>query len=144
MKLLFVCTGNTCRSPMMARMFADYAAKVGFSCETDSAGMKGGGSPVNPKTVCALSARGLSAGEGVSKVFGEREAASDFVFTMTDAQRDELKAAYPSANIVSLSLFLGHDVPDPDGGDQAAYDATADIFESILGAVHDYVTAQKS
>ena len=49
MKITFVCTGNTCRSPMLARMFEDYAAKVGFECVTDSAGMKGGGSPVNPK-----------------------------------------------------------------------------------------------
>lgn len=139
MKITFVCTGNTCRSPMLARMFEDYAAKVGFECVTDSAGMKGGGSPVNPKAAHSLALRGLGAAEHVSKVFGEGEADSDFVFTMTEEQRDKLRAEYPSLRVECLSLFTGEDVADPYGGDQFAYDSTADLFEGILGAIHDYV-----
>lgn len=139
MKITFVCTGNTCRSPMLAAMFADYAAKVGFDCEVACAGMNGGGSPVNPKAAHTLAARGLSAEGHLSSVFGERDADSDFVFTMTDAQRDELASRYPSLRVESLSLFLGRDVEDPYGGDQAAYDAVADVFEGMLGKLHDHV-----
>lgn len=142
MKIVFVCTGNTCRSPMMQHMFADYARKVGFGCETASAGMKGGGSAINPKAAYSLSLRGIDAGEHVSSVFGDRLAAeADFVFTMTEEQRDELRARYPRLNAVCLSDFCGHDVADPYGLDQAAYDATADLFEEILPAVLDYVEA---
>lgn len=139
MKITFVCTGNTCRSPMLAAMFADYAAKVGFDCEVACAGMKGGGSPVNPKAAHTLAARGLSAEGHLSSVFGERDADSDFVFTMTEEQRDKLRAEYPSLRIECLSVFTGEDVADPYGGDQSAYDSTADLFEGILGAIHDYV-----
>ena len=95
MKVVFVCTGNTCRSPMMAAMFRDYAKKVGFDCEVDCAGMTGGGSPVNPKAAHSLAARGLSADDRLSRVFGEGEKDADFVFTMTDAQRDELRTRHP-------------------------------------------------
>lgn len=143
MKLVFVCTGNTCRSPMLAAMFADYAAKVGFECVTDSAGMKGGGSPVNPKAAQTLSLRGIQAASRLSKVFGGSEEDADFVFTMTDVQRDELAAKHPGMRVESLSLFVGSDVADPYGGTQEDYNAVADVFEGILGALHDHVTAGK-
>ena len=143
MKIVFVCTGNTCRSPMLAAMFSDYARKVGFDCETASAGMQGGGKSVNPKTEHTLSERGLSAEGHVSSVFGEREAEADFVFTMTDAQRDELRSRFPSATVESLSRFFGADIPDPYGGGQADYDAVADIFEGLMGKLHDFVTASR-
>ena len=131
MNIMFVCTGNTCRSPMLARMFADYARKVGFGCATDSAGMKGGGSPVNPKAACTLAARGLDSDGHISKVFGDAEAGwADFVFTMDEGQRDELRLRYPALRVECLSAFCGK---------QADYDATADIFEALLPAVLDFV-----
>lgn len=139
MKVVFVCTGNTCRSPMMAAMFRDYAKKVGFDCEVDCAGMTGGGSPVNPKAAHSLAARGLSADDRLSRVFGEGEKDADFVFTMTDAQRDELRTRHPDLFVESLSLFAGGDIADPYGGTQADYDAVADTFEGILGKVHDLI-----
>lgn len=144
MKVVFVCTGNTCRSPMMAAMFRDYAKKVGFDCEVDSAGMTGGGSPVNPKAAHSLAARGLSADDRLSRVFGEGEKDADFVFTMTDVQRDELRTRHPDLFVESLSLFAGGDIADPYGGTQADYDATADTFEGILGKVHDFMLLHSS
>lgn len=140
MNIMFVCTGNTCRSPMLARMFADYARKVGFGCAADSAGMKGGGSPVNPKAACTLAARGLDSDGHISKVFGDAEAGwADFVFTMDEGQRDELRLRYPELRVECLSAFCGSEIADPYGGTQADYDATADIFEALLPAVLDFV-----
>ena len=139
MKITFVCTGNTCRSPMLAAMFADYAAKVGFDCEVACAGMKGGGSPVNPKAARTLAARGLSAEGHLSSVFGERNADSDFVFTMTDEQRDEPASRHPSPREESPPLFLAGPVVDPYAGDPPPHHAAADAFEGILGKLHDHV-----
>lgn len=114
MNIMFVCTGNTCRSPMLARMFADYARKVGFGCAADSAGMKGGGSPVNPKAACTLAARGLDSDGHISKVFGDAEAGwADFVFTMDEGQRDELRLRYPELRVECLSAFCGSEIADP-------------------------------
>lgn len=140
MKITFVCTGNTCRSPMLAAMFADYARKVGFACETDSAGVTGGGSPVNPKTVNVLKSRGINASDGVSKVFDENLAeTSDFVFTMTKEQKDYICARYARAKAYALCDVCGKDIADPYGGEQSVYDALGDEFESMLGTILDFV-----
>lgn len=141
MKITFVCTGNTCRSPMLQAMFADYARKVGFECETDSAGVCGGGSPVNPKTVNVLAARGIKA-EGESKLFDDRLAAeSDYVFTMSESQRDDLKKRYPTLCVECLSALCGHEIDDPYGKGQEDYDATGELFEDLLAPVLEFVEA---
>ena len=69
---------------------------------------------------------------------------ADFVFTMTDAQRDELRTRHPDLFVESLALFAGGDIADPYGGTQADYDATADTFEGILGKVHDFMLLHSS
>lgn len=140
MKITFVCTGNTCRSPMLAAMFADYARKVGFACETDSAGVTGGGNPVNPKTVNVLKSRGINASDGVSKVFDENLAeTSDFVFTMTEEQKNYLLAQHADAKVYALCDVCGKDIADPYGREQSVYDALGDEFESLLGEILDFV-----
>lgn len=142
MKIVFVCTGNTCRSPMLQHMFADYARKVGFECETESAGIVGGGSAINPNAAHVLFVRGMNADSHVSSVFGDKLAEeADFVFTMTQEQCEGLRLRYPKLNVVSLSDFCGHDISDPYGLGQFAYDATADLFEEIMPAVLDYIEA---
>ena len=140
MKITFVCTGNTCRSPMLMAMFSDYARKVGFDCVTDSAGIMGGGSPVNPKTVCVLRARGIDVGDYTSKVFdGKLAEESDFVFTMTEEQKRYLSENYKNARVECLDLFGGNEVPDPYGMEQSAYDAVGDVFEGMLAGILEYV-----
>ena len=76
----------------------------------------------------------------ISKVFGDAEAGwADFVFTMDEGQRDELRLRYPELRVECLSAFCGSEIADPYGGEQADYDATADIFEALLPAVLDFV-----
>lgn len=141
MKITFVCAGNTCRSPMLMYMFRDYAKKVGFECETDSAGLMDGGSPVNPNTVAVLKSRGIDAANYVSKTFDDALAAqSDYVFAMTDALRDALLEKYPSCNVRSLSEVAGTEIADPYGMELAAYEAVGDAFEGMLDAVLSSVT----
>lgn len=143
MKVAFVCTGNTCRSPMLAAMFADYAAKVGFECEVASAGTDAKGEPVSAEAARVLAARGLSAGNRVSRLFDATDAQSDVVFTMTDAQRDLLAMRYPGMRVTSLSEFCGADVEDPYGKEGGAYDALADLFEGMLAPIHDSIVFLK-
>lgn len=139
MNVTFVCTGNTCRSPMLAFMFARYAAENRLDVNVDSAGIKGGGSPVNPHAVAALASRGI-AGEEVatfrSKAFDAESARRcDLVFTMTEEQKDELSERYPDLAVECLAEYAGKEIEDPYGKGGDAYEETANIFDGILGTL---------
>ncbi len=59
-RVLFVCTGNICRSPLAEVVAKTYAASVDLPIEAGSAGSLGiVGRPASPKMVRAASALGL-------------------------------------------------------------------------------------
>jgi len=131
--VLFVCTGNTCRSPMAEAIFRRMAAER-LGCETDevdgrgvvvaSAGLAAwGGGPASPAAVeAAGELRGdLSAHE--SQPLTEalvRQA--DVILTMTAAHRDAILAQFPdAAGRVSMLDPGRRDVIDPIGGPLETY-----------------------
>ena len=60
MKLLFVCTGNTCRSPMAQAIFTDMAKECGIDFVTGSAGLHAqDGTPASEYAVLACGETGL-------------------------------------------------------------------------------------
>lgn len=147
MRVTFVCTGNTCRSPMLAFMFGRYAAENGIEATVSSAGIKGGGSPVNPLAVAALARRGIGGDEVAafrSAVFDEETARlSDAVFTMTEEQKEFLLSRFPSAKAECLSCVAGKEIEDPYGKGEEAYEETAKIFDALLGKLGDRLRAYR-
>lgn len=136
MKILFVCTGNTCRSPMLMYMLRDYAAKTGLTCETDSAGFAVRDCAMNASAECALRARGIDCGGFVpKKLCADTASSADVIFTMDVVRRAELAAEYPDKTVISLSEISGKEIADPYGGGQSAYDALADLIESMLDKI---------
>ena len=145
MRVTFVCTGNTCRSPMLMFMFSRYAAENGLNAEATSAGVKGGGSPVNAFAVRTLAERGIS-GEAVenfrSVVIDEALVGqSDLIFTMTEEQKDFVSARFPHAVTECLSSLCGNEIDDPYGKGEEAYRKVADLFEGLLGKIAERVCA---
>jgi len=129
-RILFVCTGNICRSPtaegVMRALLKD--AGLGAQVEVDSAGTHGyhvGDAP-DPRTQEAALRRGYDlSGLRARKVSPADFARFDHVLAMDDGHLHLLRRMCPHEHRGKLSMFLDRDVPDP-------YYGGADGFEQVL------------
>ncbi|WP_091828317.1 low molecular weight protein arginine phosphatase [Propionispira arboris] len=129
-KVLFVCTGNTCRSPMAAVVLQD---KVKAECLTNeiyvsSAGLAAvPGSPAADNACAAVASLGLSLGSHKATALSMNMIeAADLVFTMTRQHRDAILRALPTAGrkVFTLTEYVEaaeEEITDPYGGDLSSY-----------------------
>ncbi|AJY74578.1 protein tyrosine phosphatase [Paenibacillus beijingensis] len=97
-RILFVCTGNTCRSPMAEAILRDKAKRRGLSVEVRSAGVSTmDGLPVSGNAAKTLSARGISHNGSSRAAREEMIGWADLVLTMTAGHKNALLHRFPSA-----------------------------------------------
>jgi protein-tyrosine-phosphatase len=137
--ILFVCTGNLCRSPMAAAFMNERLrwAGVGDFSASSAGTWASEGAPLPPHTRAVLAERGLEVGDHrAHNVTEEDMAAVSLVLAMARNHVEVLQLDFPAyADKVHLfSEFVGRrfDVPDPYGRSLAAYRQTADIIETVL------------
>lgn len=75
MKILFVCLGNICRSPLAEAIFIHKAKEQGLKVEADSAGFESfhRGDPADPRSVAVARAHGIDLNGHTARMFNARD-----------------------------------------------------------------------
>lgn len=139
-RILLVCTGNTCRSPMAETLLTAKIRQSGLAGDIMvlSAGLAGEGSlPASYGAVQAMAGRGLDvSGHCSRQLLPDYIEAADLVLTMTKGHKQAVQRliARNLDKVFTLAEFAGEhsDVDDPFGGDDAVYRQCADQLESLL------------
>ena len=144
-RILFVCLGNICRSPLAEGIFAHHAASAGLAVKADSAGTSGwhDGKPPHSNSIRAAKARGIDISRQVSRRIQPKDFIEfDLILGMDRSNVDEI-ARLSRANVgtAEVGLFLQYagmgarDVPDPWGGPEDGYDAVFDMIDAACPAI---------
>ncbi len=157
-RLLFVCTGNTCRSPIAQAIAERSVGRRGWDgVEIRSAGVSalpGGGASEWARVAAEWDGLSLER-HSSTPLDTELVAWANLILTMGRHHADTAEAFGGRGKVWMLSAFSdggehthGPEVPDPIGGDVQAYvecrEALEDLVEAALGRIDaDFLTPQK-
>lgn len=146
MKILMVCLGNICRSPLAEGILQEKAMKAGLNWQVDSAGTNGyhTGEPPHPLSIKVAELNGID----ISKQRSRRFIAADFeeydlLYAMAgDVLQDMRRIAKHNFDAKKVCLFLEvsfpkeeMDVPDPWSGPESHYHEVFEIIDRNCDAI---------
>ena len=133
-KVLFVCAGNTCRSPMAKCVFDKLASENGLDAEAICAGLHTqDGLPYSANSIEALDEIGIRLAGTSKQITTQMLEECDLVFGLTYSLSTSLVAAFPKFSDKIYRFPL--DVPDPFGGDIALYRRSLSRITEGIGKI---------
>ena len=150
MHLLFVCTGNTCRSPLAEVIARHLIADRGIADVTvGSAGTSAwADSPASDGALLVALEHGLNLGDHRSRPLSqELVSTAQLILTMGPHHLDRAEALGGTGRSWLLTDYAGgtpRPVSDPFGGDLDVYRATYVELERAIDAVLDRIVADRS
>ena len=145
-KLLFVCTGNTCRSPMAQVLFNSLAEEKGLDWRAESAGVAAiGDRPASLHAIEAVSEIGLDLSAHTTRFLPSVDLNQYSLFVGMGEEHAEIlrNIGIPSEFVRVLRRMpnpddiydLRTDIVDPYGGDITAYRKCRDDIKSAVQAL---------
>lgn len=140
MRVLFICTGNTCRSPMAEHLLRQAARDRGWTdLQVESAGTAAvAGAMAAREAVSALGALGMDvSGHRARLLTPTVITAADVILTMKRDHKEHVLANFPQSagKVFTLGEFVGEnglEVPDPYGGSVEIYRQAAGHLQGIM------------
>jgi len=144
-EVLFVCTGNTCRSPLAEYLFrTQLAARLGFSLEEltragyviSSAGTAAAsGGEISPGSRAELTRRGIDpSAHRTRPLTVDLIQRCERIYTMSPEHRAAVLELVPAAADRTFDLDPAQPVRDPLGGEPRQYEACAAQIERAVAA----------
>ena len=135
-EIIFVCTGNTCRSPMAAGLFCAHGGEQKTGLRAASAGLfTQDGLPASGNAVKAAAELGADiAAHSSQRLTPELARQARYLVCMTGAHYDSLCAMLPDCTDKIFTL-LPEDVSDPFGGDLETYRRAASEIDRGVRAI---------
>ena len=152
-KVLFVCTGNICRSPTAEGVFRHLVSERGLAdrIQADSAGIGSWhvGDPPDPRSAETALARGVDiSDQRARKVRPYDFEEFDLLLAMDSSHRDAMTRACPPELQPRIRMFMDYapdagvrDVPDPYYGAGDGFTRVYDMIEAASTGLLDEIEA---
>ena len=138
MNILFVCTGNTCRSPMAAALMNKIAIDEDLDIRIESAGVFAEeGATASTEAIIAMKKYDIDLlGHHAQQINSELIEKSDLILTMTQGQK-MLFGDVAGKKVFTVCEYAGveGDIDDPYGGDVEEYEEVAQMLYLALQAM---------
>lgn len=146
-RVLFVCTGNICRSPMAEAAFAHLVQRngLGDQFEIDSAGTHDYhvGETADPRALRTLTKNGVPYNGRARQITRDDLAKYDYILAAEQLHVSEIKAlGTPTGKLVRILDYAPgqslRDLPDPyyDGRFDLVYDLVTQAAQGFLNVIH--------
>ncbi|MEO1776036.1 MAG: low molecular weight protein-tyrosine-phosphatase [Pseudomonadota bacterium] len=138
MRLVCVCRGNLCRSPMAAAVLRTKLQRAGLDVRIESAGTATWhrGDPAEPEAVATAADRGYTIGIHRARRIVAEDFDADLLLAMDVANIGALERLAPISSMALLEPFHPtRDIDDPYYGGRPAFEAALDLIEDAADIV---------